>query len=411
MGQTAWHPRTNFEQSRQWLLTDGTIVAEPALEQSGSGRKVRVAGTDLSAFTKDMDELVMRTVQAYAEKNAASIWMPLHDYEERVEDEAGFKPAETRAELYVLDQNFHTKTNVWWRFKHPTLPIEALVVVSAGRVHPNGSSAHKIETAVMLPRTAPVGIRAWEALHPAAYRVQNHTFDTLINSVSPNTQAAATAREFVRDDPATWAAWLGRNQYTSERALVEGLLNQVRNIDDFETIQVPDLRDPENPTWMDLELYETNMHSGFTTDLTDYLDGTPTLTEALRLYRELQTCLRGIGMVIDDKTENDFQKALLSGDASGVTVSIESVHDGETQSGFDYQHSLTMHLPTGTFVVNCHAQVNHGEIAEKWDEARTVASLTGEEDTLIAYAREAAQRSQQKRARATIRERKHMRQE
>jgi hypothetical protein len=54
---------------------------------------------------------------------------------------------------------------------------------------------------------------------------------------------------------------------------------------------------------------------------------------------------------------------------------------------------LSVHLPTGTFIVECtHGDVDKNVVAEKWEEALTMASLTGEEDTLLAYAREYAKK-------------------
>lgn len=400
MATTTWHPRTSFTQPRQWLLTNGEIVTEPPLEQTATGRKVRVAGTDLSAFSRDMDELILRSVYEFAEQKKTQVWMPLDGREKAMNGLAGIS-SESTTDLYVLTPDLTSTTKIWWRFRHPTLPIEAIVTVDAGRVTPGyAGSQHRVATTVTVPHTHPVRRDVWQAMTFDAERVTTPAFQELyVGDVNLG------SREFVRDNTPEWAHVLEGRVLGTERAMVGFLLTKVREIDQYETIQIPDFRDSDNPTWLDLELYETNYSPTIASELAEYLDGTPTLTEALRIYGELQACLRGVGMVMEDKTENDFQKALLAGDAAGLTVDIGTPHAPQSEGGWDHDHSLTMHLASGTFVVNCSATVNYGDVADRWDEALTIASLRGEEDTLLTFAREAAREGQTKRSRTTVRER------
>jgi len=401
MGSTTWFPRIAPDKPKQWLLANGEIVNEPPLEMTTTGRKVRVAGTDVSAYARDMDDLVLRAVQQFATRKQTSVWMPLHDATRAMEDAAGFEPATTKAELYVLKKGLGERTIAWWRFKHPALPIEAILSVTAGRVHTwSVSSQHEVQADLVAPNTAPT-----QAMVAEFVKEVDGYLSRQVNRL--NGQAHSTAREFVRDrPPTTWdpQTLLGRQAFGSERLMVEALLAKVRGCEEIESIQIPDLRDPDHPAWLELELYETNVNANFLSDLTEYLEGTPTVTEALRIYKELQECLRGIGLVLDDRSENDFQRGLLSDEPAGVTVQLSPPHDVDGK--LDHAHTLRMHLPTGTFVVDCSATINHNEVAEQWEEARVVASLSGEENTLLAFARESAKRDHEQRARTIIKERR-----
>jgi hypothetical protein len=218
-------------------------------------------------------------------------------------------------------------------------------------------------------------------------------------------------REWLRDNPPDWPHdMLGSNTAASERVMVKKLLERVRQIEDLDEIQIPDLSDPyQEPQWLSLELYETNVNSGFITDLVDYLEGGSSIEEAVRIYGELRDCMRGIGVYLSELSENDFQRGLLGSEDQFVTVNLGHSHeDLETSAGKDTAHTLRMHLPSGTFVVDCDHKMNLNQAAEAWDEAKTIASLTGEEDVLIAYARARVEREQTKRAKTILDQRKQM---
>lgn len=403
---TTWIPKTQFEQ-RSWLLSDGSVVDEPPLEMTPSGRKVRVAGTDMSMFSRDIDSLVYQAVEAKAKARVASVWMPLIGLGNAIDGACGYHPATTKAKLHVVQKSAPStaKTIVWWRFRHATLPIEALLTVQAGRTNTYyNNTDEKVSVRLTVPRMAPYG---YQAMYPEVVTESSDSFHLSLDRVDQSDHY--TVREFIRDNPADWATILGEEVFSTERHMVEALLTKVREADSLASIEVPDLRDPSDPGWLELDLYETNLNSDLITDMTDYLEGTPSITEALRLYQDLRQTLRSIGMVLDDRTENDFQRALLNGDASGVTVKLEQLPN-ETGDQHDANHTLTLNLATGTFIVNCSLNVAHrNEVADRWEESLAVASLTGEEDALLAYAREYGRTHDERRAQQILRERQKAR--
>lgn len=400
---TTWSPRTTlFDERRSWLLANGEIVQEPLLEETSTGLKVRVAGTNQSRYSRDTDDLIRETIRTLAARKRTHVWMPLANMRRSIINNIGFDPDQAPApELHILkaDTNVTNRTTVWWRFKHSTLPIEAVLVIDAGPTN-KWSQAQQVARSLTLPHMVADDVN----MLTQVVKETSHNFAATQNahySVTPDQRV--TVREFIRDNPVQWTKILGSDGFTDERAMVQTMLTRIREADDLTSIQVPDLRDPSKPAWLDLDLDATNLNSTLSQDLQEYLEGAPSVTEALRLYQELRQALRAIGVVMFDVTENDFQRALLNGDHSGLTVGLSTPN--EVGGELDHNHTLTMHLVSGTFIVNCAIAQQDG-IADRWDEALTMASLTGEEDVLLAYARESVRRDSEKRATKIIKERK-----
>ena len=150
-------------------------------------------------------------------------------------------------------------------------------------------------------------------------------------------------------------------------------------------------------------LFETNVNAQLTAELADYLDGAPTVEKAARLYDEFRATLRKIGVVLGPLGENDLNRALLKGE-DALTVAVNS-HPSGDDGELDYAHELLVHLTSGTFVVNCGKVVDRDSLAHKWEESLMVAQLSGQEDTLLAYAREYVRRENKKRTKKILEER------
>lgn len=403
---TTWIPRQPDEAPRQWLLANGDVVDEPRLEETTTGQKVRIAGSNHSVYAREEDNLVLNTVEKMAARRSTRIWMPLADLRIGQARELGYTPEDKTAELYLLKKQVHEQTNVWWRFKHPTLPIEAVLHINAGRAHrwPTDSD-HRVTTGLVMPLQQRVA-----TLASASCLERDEALSRQVGALGG--QCSEGVAQFIRaTPPSTWdPTILGRQEFPHESEMAEALLSKIHQCDQIQTLQIPDLRNPDKPAWLDLELTDTNLNSRITSELTEYLEGAPSLAEALRLFTELRECLRGIGIVMEGRTDSDFHRGLLGDDPEGVTVPLARPHAEDGVA--DDQHSLRMHLPTGTFIVDCSVNLDlskladHAEVvAGRWDEARTIAALSGEEDTLLAFARGVSRQDHSKRARKIIRDR------
>lgn len=403
---TTWSPRTTFER-KTWLLTNGEVVHEPPLEETPSGQKVRVAGTELSVYARDVDSLIRKAVFNIAERKQTHVWMPLSNAAAQEIGRLGYNPTNEKAKLHFIQNptDRNGKTHLWWKFKHPTLPIEATLTVRIASVHQYGNNPIKpqhVSGYLVHPFTT-----LDDGTHDEArFVIENDTYFTGIQDDLDGYDERTKVREFVRDNPPSWdTSILGGEQHSSERLGVAALLKRVRVADALGSIQILDLREPEDPTWMDLELFETNCNSQFIADLADYLDGAPSVEQAAQLYIQLLTTLRSIGLVMEGKSENDFMAALLSGDKDSLSVSLGNAT--EQGHSVDQNHRLTLHLPTGAFVVECQLHAaDRNTVAEKWDEALMMAQFTGQEDELLAYAKEYARRESKKRTAKILKERK-----
>lgn len=386
---TIWTPLTQL-QRRTWLLANGEVATEPDLEESPSGRKVRVKGTTLSAYRKDMDDLLSRAVSELAEQRGTKLWMSLDRNWEKT-DANNFDPRSFQtSELNIL-RNCEEDSVVWWRFKHPDLPIEATVFIRAEgvrRIYRDRNYPITVTTSVLYQHT---GLDPMTPRMRFLWERQSGFLQSRNQLVGYDDQTRWDA--FVRDNPPIWDnSEIGSFSNQNDRMVIKHMLTQVRKLDELTCIDIPDLRDPLAPGWLRLELFDSNLRVDFEQDCLDALDGASTVAEALTQYDEFRTTLSKVGMVLSDRGENDFIAAL-NGDKEPLTVRIAPVvgADGNT----DVAHTVSLHLPTGTMYVHCdNVHTDHNEIAEKWEEAQLIASLSGKEDELLAYAREYVQRKQ-----------------
>lgn len=401
MASTTWHPRTTLER-RSWLLTNGEVVLEPLLEESASGRKVRVAGTSLSTYASRVDELIGNSLDALAKERSTAVWGRVVEHHSGT---LGYDHLNTKARLHLTHNNeAGAKTIAWWSFRHPTMPIEAVLTVrlEAGLnyANPSGPRPQTVKGTLVHPGTLP---QTW--MHPQVYRQENASFTSAVQSLPLHERQPLV--DFLRDNQPEWANVLGAEGHAQERPAATELLRRVQAVEDLDRICIPDLRDPTNPAWLELELQDSNVTGEFLSELAEYVASAPTVGEAAKLYTDLLRTMQDLGMVMAGRSENDFLAGLLTGDREALSVSLgPCAGDDEEEGPVDHHHTLTLHLPTGTLIVNCGLRhSNHGDIAQKWDEVLTVAQLTGREDQLLGYAQQHVQRQTERRTKRILHQR------
>lgn len=403
---TQWIPLTRFE-PKSWLLANGEIVKEPAMEQTSTGRKVRVAGTTDSMYASELEECIGKAVQAVAKSKGTSVVIPLEDWRRQEVNALGFDPTVTKAKMHLIHDptNQRGTTTAWWRFKHPTLAFEVVLYSQMiGSPAANQPGRQVIQTSIVIP-----GINHYGSGLGASWTKTADAGFTNYLSMARYADGFDEYkwREFVRDNPPSWATnWLDTITSPTQRHAVTEYLKIVREFESYEAIQIPDLTNPSAaPAWLDLELYETNVNAELVADLTDYLDSAPTIEQVAELYDTMLQTLRGAGINVSGKSSNDFLAALLAGDKASLNMDVLALAEGEFQ--IDHMHKLSVHLPTGTFIVECsHATGDKDTVAHEWEEARTMAALTGDEPELLAYARAYAKEKNDKRTKQILKERK-----
>lgn len=404
---TRWIPMTRMEPQR-WLLGDGSILTEPNLEMTATGRKVRMAGAEGSVFASQVDGLLSEAASAAARNLGTEVWLPLPEGKaDKLIDvlarRAGVDLDQT-VELHFVRQPGvkNVQSRAYWRFKDPNSPFEAL---ASATLTTDFYGAITLQSALVVPYKNHID-GTFQTI-----AVNGDSFGSMFASLDRYDQNAPYQwSEFIRDNPEPLPFAIEGKTMGSIRAAVEAMHRIVQTMEDTDTIKVPHLGNPGTPSWLTLELYQSNVSGQFVSDLAEYLDGSPTVDKAVEVYQELLALLKSVGLGVEGKSNNDFLAALLAGDKAVLNVRVSPLSD-LTDNGTistDDDHTLDVHLPTGTFVVNCsHGDAEHrSAAADHWEEAKVRASLTGELPELLAFARRDIEKNHGRRSQKIMKARK-----
>lgn len=395
MSKTLWYPFPRHK-PRQWLLGNGEIVTEPTMEQSGSGKKLRIVGTETSAYTKDMNTMILAAVDETAKAKNTYVWQPLHEREERMLSTADVSLQQNRGDLYLLrpGDDVRTKgaTRLWWRFTHPEFPsVEAVLVVNA---YPAGTG-HQVNVTLTMPDT-----RVTDLMEPSFVKADSENFVADAWYYFTSYGQDHKFRTFGLNNPPEWTRSLvGSTTWVTDRQVAQELLRLCNLIDSFAEIEVLDARDIDDLKYMTLEPTQSNYNGGFRQSVAEYLAGATGIEQATRIYRELVDAMRSLGITMGPVSENDFQRALLEGEEHALRTEIGPVAGEE-----GHRHTLHVHLSTGTFAMTC-PHHNPDVVATEWERVKTIAQLTGEEPALLAFATEYGRSRDDARARKVMRDR------
>lgn len=389
---------------------NGDVIIEPAMEQTSTGRKIRLAGTTApSLYRKDTEKLVAEGLDRAAKRKRTAVWMPLDipansSATTVLQTALGYSPeSERRAKLNMTGRRL-MRSRAWWSFRHKDLPIEAVLTITLNRAY-SSETGFRVTTTLAAPFTLPSTERLPEVLI-----ARDSTLSIHANKVGSaiDDAAKATLEKFIKSNPADYAEILTQQEGLLERAAVTALLRQVHLADGLASIEIPDLRDPDNPRWLTLDLHDTNFNGQYVGDITEYLDGSTATERAAELYEELVDTLRGCGLVVPTTISGtDFMQALLTDDSRALTVQLGKANvGGKEQDAF---HVLSIHLPTGTFVVTCKREVeDKNETALEWEKSLIRSEVTGQKDALLTYAEQYATRGHDTRAKTIIRKRQEL---
>lgn len=411
MGKTVWVDEVE-RTPKSWLLVDGTVAQEPKLETSGGGLKTRLKhDPEVSMYTKDVEQLVWEAVKRAAKANGTTPWIALGDENEqrygllrralgKDEDYEGeVNVHDMPAELHIVSDDRSTRNNssttALWEFEHPSLPVKAVLTVTLYTGWRTNVTTHlwyhstdPRDAERPTYRSRNDGDPRWSMSHERTYGETGEKLNQFFQANKP---------DYVEDIP------FGANRHETERLAVQELARVVRLIEqEHDRILIPDLRDPENPAWLELDAARTNVSGAFKQSLADYLDGAPTVEQIAEVYEKMQALFRSVGVVVENLDEDSIQRAL-GGSESALNVKIGPV---AKEGGEDPYHKVTFNLATGTIVVSCdHQETPKEEVATAWELALTKAEITGQEDDLLAFAREYARGQQEARVQRILDER------
>lgn len=361
---------------RKWLMTDGSVQEEPLIEQSPSGRRVRVAGTKQSYPAKLHEALAANSLttisghQVFALLDSHEPWskseaLPHYPFTEKNE---GF------------EQGSVEYTSLLRCVEHPELFLGRTLTASFHHgwgATPSGS----------------VRLSYWGSKLARAVQ-HNQGYDPVLHLEDIRDRLnrfTLTGRNDLLKD--------GRTTFTSSTretmAVIYPVLRKWREEEET-LVEIPNLATSEG-TWH-FETVSTDVTPDLLDGIAAVVEGAEDIKEAARLYKELRKVLSRSGLFLPHKREGSFAR-LISGDAEGMPVAIRN-NDTPGQDGVglaDGSHELWVDLLTGEVSIHCGPadamNVNTTRIAsEAWEEARTIASITGQEQELVNLAHEIGKR-------------------
>lgn len=383
---TDYNPLPRHESRKmRWLLTNGTIVEEPPLEQSAEGRRVRVMGSTKSVYKKELDDLIYRSVSQYADRQGEKLWKRIDNLDPVTELDNHFgtsKAATPHLLAPKTGSNYYGRSSeLSWTFRHEDLPIAARLRVTMTETPRNREAPQSVEVKLEYASTNPVDAydTAWlEVNSPDGWSYSVHS-----DGSQEYADGHQRFRELIRDDLPQWAEdVLGERFYKNEREAAAGIAKLCRTIESYESITIPDLRDPEEPQWLELGLYDTTFTQDFARALIDFINGQPVAEELAELWGRMVETFRRAGIVVSSLEESDFASAI-QGETDRVEVTTTSTY---APDGPEQQHIVGFNLATGTVTVVCQMRdTNPHDVATDYEIARIRAEARGELEAFLGH--------------------------
>lgn len=368
----AWRPYVY--PSGEWLLCDGSLVSAPAMEQSPAGRRVRVAGDKKSFHWGDVDRVVTKAIEDMAALRGTTVWCNVTDI-----------PKQGDTELHFLKDQSWKGTTVWWSFKHPDYPIEAVI-----NLHVTLKYGSRVEVGATMETTR---LNPQWAIRGGTSRWTGTDW----NNLTPNNSVMSRVQELMRDHPPAFMkgmnGFFGDHEYDGARRAVKEFLACLDKFDNLLSVQIPDI-DGNLVGWIDLPLHNTNVTGELVTELRDFLDSASTIGDVVKAYNEFRSAMIRLGFTLPETDEDDLLNALQM-DSKSAYVAVGQPYDAHgnldpDEPIRDHLHTIYLHLSTGTIMVSCDKTDTRDMAAQAWEEACTVASLTGQTDDLLKFANDYA---------------------
>lgn len=434
MPSTDWYPQAK-PLRRSWVLTNGEIVDYPDLEESPSGRRVRLPGTKKSQPATDADALAFTHVYREARERG-------HHILTEVLPPGIFGGKEEQPILHVLDnpsvdswRASGTSTRYWWEFANPEnghIRMRVDVIVedeSYGGYY--GSRQRGARRVVRTTVNSPYFLPAWvtgDAMESGHAKLVDpphaHTTDVDFARLAQMQETVNRQGRVTHDWQETlsrWGAggefWWSEDEVISRRGFLDDdkgvmreTLRRVRQWHEAGELHIPNLATLAfdnfglgNQKVTTLELVASNVTQETVEGLVTLIEGSDSIAKAVESYREMQRHLASTGLVLGDLRESDILRLLANHTETlsvGVPANLRSAERASWRptDTADTDHVLTVDLMSGRFLLSCAQRaLNSDEMlsqaAEEWVQAKAVASITGEEPELLAMARLVAQRN------------------
>jgi hypothetical protein len=403
---TVWSPAPYIEKE-EWLLADGSIVTSPDFESTSSGRRVRIAGTTVSAGSKQIHELVSAAIEKVAADKGTQKLLRIYplDQEQMYRasvvslDSTIFKKSVSIGDLEPHGYSEHV---LFWDFEAVDLPIYASVFVLLKQHGAAFSVATRVAWRSTLSTESGCAYCHHDGSNLYLSSLYRHSqefrdFETAINSRGGLIPGIA----------------LDQKPHSSQfrRAIVD-FATRGKSIDELEEIHLPDLRDPSKQAFLKFKRKASNYSGSTHNELLTLVQTGPLIDKIKNSYTDLVSAMKSLGVVVTTEIgDTEFAKAA-AGDLAQLRVTLAANEDADIpnpsfrgQAGVDPAHTVTLDLSTGTVVVSCSHKTGLEEVAEAWNIAKFKAEVVGETDVLLEYAQAYKFPKEQARLRKIIEQR------
>lgn len=419
MAKTTWEMYDRVPLT--WVLDDGTTMTEPLLEVTSGYRRVRSAVNPSAdaARTRADDLAFTEVVRAAARQGRAVMCRDLpeevllmlcRNHNGRNGNIAPGTLQDKPPVLHVLTptqeergsgQYDWGKTTFWSLYKHPTLPFRMVSWVQIQHHgYGPGMLARGVAHAPLLADT-----RTWATL-PELFTAPDPTMLSFQLGVEgPNArlhgQKSVIPSEFYEHYKPEVAVRVGEGRRETLRQFI---IEATRELD--EGLTVPDVwglwAAEDLATFqareVEMVLVKTNLDRDTIESMKPFATGEAAIGKAMGLYKELLSALSEAGIVLAPLKENDFYQLL-----GGRTQVLQTHIDGEAnmalrgsgpRDSVDFgnpyrEHMTLLDLASGELTTTCPIKDAAPEVQEArhaWEEALTVASLSGHEVEFTEFA-------------------------
>lgn len=358
----------------------------PDLEVTTSGRRVRIAGTTLSTGSKQVETLIQNAIDEVAKDRGTQRWMRVFPDDE-INEVMANRVGQTKESLFNVAKvhyndpananTYHTNTLLVWHLKSKDAPITGFLTLN------------------LMQRNSRMDIipsLVWRSTNPkdghsiGAVNSWHNNYLNIGEGMSRWSEEFKKTEDLFREhigiDISTY-------QYSNQmRAAINKFLGMAKDINNREHLTVFQMDQDDKPSTFDMEIVATNFTASVQRELLDYVQTGPLLDRIKTSYEDLVTSLNALGITYQSRPgDNEFGRAI-SGDLSALRLTLGAIEDTEQEtSGIDHGHNVVLDFATGSLIVNCSHKNDQSEISEAWEIARFKASLTGEEDILLEYAK------------------------
>lgn len=373
---TEYHPHPR--EPRHWLLTDGSLILEPQLEQSPQGRNIRIRGTTEQVPRSEMHTLLYKWAYDKAKRKLSKpvlqFDLDLNTIEENFRHVESFRPFTENS----------TMSTAGWIFKHPDMPVYArvsMVVVTQ-------ETGPYVEVIVRFPnlsygmphRWSNSGLRHKEMGWPE----------------SRETQDPWVHREFeadTRDILARNGITFGRMSYPNAEAAVSAAIREYRVIDSLEELHLPDVRGINHNTPDEGVLHEMKLSfrgrlqpESYLSEMLEFVDLIQPADEIVEHWNAIADILKRRGVSVTKLSQLKVLGALTGSEEGKFTTDVAAVRMNSKGTIRDPNHDISINLHSGVVYVSCRERTRDMEAdVLAYEIAKERAAITGEADLMEAF--------------------------